>query len=47
MEWQQLVGLTLILGAIALPRLMRGRPPTNDHRRPTTDDHAMSGRAAD
>jgi len=34
MEWQQLLGLALILGAIGLPRLMADhRPPTTDHRR--------------
>ena len=46
MEWQQLLGLALILGAIGLPRLMPDRPTIDD--RPSTGDHAMiRGRSAD
>jgi drug/metabolite transporter (DMT)-like permease len=43
MDWPQLLGLALILGAIGLPRLMSERPPTTDHRRLTTDDRAIAG----
>jgi drug/metabolite transporter (DMT)-like permease len=47
MEWQQLLGLALILGAMGLPRLMSDdRRPTNDERR-TTAEPSASFRAGD
>jgi drug/metabolite transporter, DME family len=48
MEWRQLLGLALILGAIGLPRLVRGQQPMASNPRLTSDDSAMiKGRPAD
>jgi drug/metabolite transporter (DMT)-like permease len=48
LEWPQLLGMALILGAIGLPRLISNRRPTTDDRQPTTEERAvMSGRPAD
>jgi O-acetylserine/cysteine efflux transporter len=43
MEWQQLLGLALILGAIGLPRLVSERRTTNDERRTTTEPSSPLG----
>jgi drug/metabolite transporter, DME family len=43
LDWPQLLGLGLILGAIGLPRLMSDRRPTTDHRPPTTAHRALIG----
>jgi drug/metabolite transporter, DME family len=43
MEWQQLLGLALILGAIGLPRLVRRRPTMADERRAITDERRLRG----
>jgi drug/metabolite transporter (DMT)-like permease len=37
LEWPQLLGMALILGAIGLPRLISTRRPTTDNQRPRSE----------